>query len=141
MLLQYKLLGCSSPNWQCLCSKSGFTNGLRDCSNQACGPVLASGVISYVQTYCSSAGSSPGPDSPTGVATLPSCGQTCMNNMLAKHLSLGCSSPDTRCLCQNVDYHYGIRDCSIALCGGAVASSVTAFVNSACTIATAAPKA
>ncbi|KAH8819093.1 hypothetical protein F5884DRAFT_759439, partial [Xylogone sp. PMI_703] len=48
----------------------------------------------------------------TGIAALPSCGQTCSNNMLAQYSALGCASPDPRCLCKNANFGFGLRDCS-----------------------------
>jgi len=57
------------------------------------------------------------------VSDLPSCGQTCINNMLAQSVALGCpyvnGLPDATCLCSNANFGYGIRDCSVAACGGA----------------------
>jgi hypothetical protein len=58
--------------------------------------------------------------------------QTCINNMLALAPSLGCSSTDAACLCKNVNFGYGIRDCSNAACGTAIASTVIAFGNQYC---------
>lgn len=29
---------------------------------------------------------------------------------------LGCSAEDVGCLCTNVDFTYGLRDCSLAVC-------------------------
>jgi hypothetical protein len=51
----------------------------------------------------------------TGLGALPSCGQTCFNNVQAQYSALGCSSPsDAYCLCNNVNFGYGIRDCAQA---------------------------
>ena len=50
-----------------------------------------------------------------------------MNNMIALAPSLGCANTDTACLCKNVNFQYGIRDCSNAVCGEAVASTVISF--------------
>lgn len=71
---------------------------------------------------------------------LPSCGQLCFNNMLAQYASLGCASEkDAACLCWNVNFGYGLRDCSNGGCGPAVASTVIAFGSSYCASATATP--
>jgi hypothetical protein len=43
--------------------------------------------------------------------------------MLALAPSLGCTSSDAACLCRNVNFGYGIRDCSTAACGGAEAAA------------------
>merc|ERR1712169_165108 len=59
--------------------------------------------------------------------SLPSCGQTCITNMLGLAPSLGCGATDAACLCGNVNFAYGIRDCSNAACGSDVAPSVIAY--------------
>lgn len=41
--------------------------------------------------------------------------------------SLGCSGADAACLCRNVNFGYGIRDCSNAACGTEVAPTVIAY--------------
>ncbi|PVH81748.1 hypothetical protein DL98DRAFT_514404 [Cadophora sp. DSE1049] len=53
--------------------------------------------------------------------------QTCISNMLGLAPSLGCSATDAACLCGNVNFAYGIRDCSNAACGAEVAPSVIAY--------------
>merc|ERR1711977_231880 len=55
--------------------------------------------------------------------SLPSCGQTCITNMLGLAPSLGCGATDAACLCGNVNFAYGIRDCSNAACGSDVGSA------------------
>ncbi|KAH8812141.1 hypothetical protein F5884DRAFT_877588 [Xylogone sp. PMI_703] len=142
MLGQYSALGCASPDPACLCKNVNFGFGLRDCSNGACGTAVASTVIAFGSAYCSSAlatATSTATSTVTGIAALPSCGQTCFNNMLAQYSALGCSSPDPRCLCENVNFGFGLRDCSNGACGPAVASTVIAFGSSYCASATAAP--
>lgn len=37
--------------------------------------------------------------------------------MLGLASSLGCSADDYSCLCNNPDFSYGIRDCSLQACG------------------------
>merc|ERR1712219_94592 len=59
--------------------------------------------------------------------SLPSCGQTCITNMLGLAPSLGCGATDAACLCGNVNFAYGICDCSNAACGSDVAPSVIAY--------------
>ncbi|KIM95250.1 hypothetical protein OIDMADRAFT_148902 [Oidiodendron maius Zn] len=71
------------------------------------------------------------------ISSLPPCGQLCMNNMIALAPSLGCADTDTACLCKNVNFQYGIRDCSNAVCGEAVASTVISFGSGYCHDATA----
>ncbi|KAH7027556.1 uncharacterized protein B0I36DRAFT_375369 [Microdochium trichocladiopsis] len=55
MVAQYSALGCSQPNAACLCKNQDFGNGIRDCSNGACGTDAARPVISYGSSYCASA--------------------------------------------------------------------------------------
>jgi hypothetical protein len=52
--------------------------------------------------------------------------------MLGKFAELGCAANDDVCLCKNVNFGYGIRDCSNAVCGPEVASTVIAYGNSFC---------
>ena len=47
--------------------------------------------------------------------------------MLGLAPSLGCGATDAACLCGNVNFAYGIRDCSNAACGSDVAPSVIAY--------------
>ncbi|KAK3934511.1 hypothetical protein QBC46DRAFT_399553 [Diplogelasinospora grovesii] len=135
MLAQYSSLGCASPDSYCLCNNVDFSNGLRDCSNGACGTAVGSSAIAYGSAYCSTAKAT---HTTTGLAALPSCGQTCFNNMVAQYSTLGCASPAPSCLCKNVNFGYGLRDCSNGACGTAVASTVIAYGSSYCASATAA---
>ncbi|KUJ15132.1 uncharacterized protein LY89DRAFT_537440, partial [Mollisia scopiformis] len=64
--------------------------------------------------------------------SLPSCGQTCFNNMLGQYSALGCAKPVATCLCANVNFEYGIRDCSNSACGTAVASAWIAYGSAYC---------
>uniref|UniRef100_A0A1Y1K5X0 CFEM domain-containing protein n=1 Tax=Photinus pyralis TaxID=7054 RepID=A0A1Y1K5X0_PHOPY len=52
------------------------------------------------------------------LAALAQCGQTCANNMMAagKAEELGCKENDLKCLCSNVNFSYGLRDCAHAIC-------------------------
>ena len=138
MLAQYSSLGCASPDSYCLCNNVNFSNGLRDCSNGACGTVVGSSAIAYGSAYCSTAFATHTATT-TGLAALPSCGQTCFNNMVAQYSTLGCASPAPSCLCKNVNFGFGLRDCSNGACGTAVASTVIAYGSSYCASATAAP--
>ncbi|KAF2215022.1 hypothetical protein CERZMDRAFT_120495 [Cercospora zeae-maydis SCOH1-5] len=56
------------------------------------------------------------------LASLPPCGQTCVNNMLALAPSLGCPDAQADCLCRNVDFGYGVRDCANQACPDASAA-------------------
>lgn len=53
------------------------------------------------------------------IQALPACGQTCINNMLGKASSLGCATSDYQCLCSNMNFGFGVRDCSISVCAAA----------------------
>ncbi|ODA82688.1 hypothetical protein RJ55_01196 [Drechmeria coniospora] len=136
MLGQYSQLGCASPDADCLCGKVDFLNGIRDCSNGACGTDIGSAVIAFGKAYCSSAPATHTPTVPS-IDSLPLCGQTCFNNMLAQYSQLGCASPDAACLCKKADFGYGLRDCSNRACGESVASTVIAYGRSWCASATA----
>lgn len=146
MLSQYSTLGCSSADPACVCRNPNFGYGVRDCSNGACGSSVGASVITWASNYCSIAEASkttqPSTATPTptatGIGSLPSCGQTCMNNMIAQYSSLGCSSSQAACLCRNANFGYGIRDCANGACGTAVASTVISFGSAYCARATAA---
>ncbi|KAH7009349.1 uncharacterized protein B0I36DRAFT_370306 [Microdochium trichocladiopsis] len=144
MLAQYKALGCTSADPACLCRNVNFGNGLRDCSNSTCGSAIGSTVIAFGSSMCSIATAAkttfPATSTTTSIASLPPCGQTCMNNLIAQYSALGCSKPDPACLCRNVNFGNGIRDCSNGACGTAVASTVISFGSSYGTWATTAPK-
>ncbi|CCC05648.1 hypothetical protein SMACR_09703 [Sordaria macrospora] len=137
MLAQYSALGCASRDGYCLCNNVNFKNGIRDCSNGACGTAVGSTVIAFGDSYCSTAFATHTATT-TGFAALPSCGQACFNNMVAQYSALGCASPLPSCLCKNANFGYGLRDCANGACGTAAASGVIAFGNSYCASATAA---
>ena len=111
-------------------------NGIRDCSNGACGAAVGSTVISFGSAYCATAFATHTATT-TGLAALPACGQTCFGNMVAQYAALGCASPAPACLCGNVNFGYGLRDCANGACGAVVASSVVAYGSSYCASATA----
>lgn len=144
MLAQYSALGCATEEPACLCENVDFSNGLRDCSNGACGTAVGSTVIAFGSAYCASATFGQTPTTkPAATATsldeasLPSCGQTCFNAMLAQYSALGCAAADSTCLCKNVDFSNGLRDCSNGACGTSVGSTVIAFGSAYCYAATA----
>ncbi|EJT79178.1 hypothetical protein GGTG_04266 [Gaeumannomyces tritici R3-111a-1] len=89
---QYSGFGCASPqDSYCFCNKANFSNGLRNCSNGACGSdaAAASSAIAFGSAYCANAFAT---HTATGLAALPSCGQTCFNNMVAQYSALRCAS-------------------------------------------------
>lgn len=62
----------------------------------------------------------------------PACGDDCLKGMLLKAGELGCpikdGQPDAKCLCNNQDFSYGIRDCALESCGNdTVAQGVIQF--------------
>lgn len=160
MLAKYDSLGCATSDPSCLCRNNNFYYGIRDCANAACGTAVASTVLTFESGYCTSAiaaettypvtsttttvlsttalAPTSATASPTAISDLPACGQTCFNNMLAQYSSLGCSTPDPACVCENINFYYGIRDCSNAACGTEVATTVLAFESAYCASATAA---
>ncbi|CZR70095.1 uncharacterized protein PAC_19996 [Phialocephala subalpina] len=143
ILAQYSTLGCNALDSYCLCSNVNFGYGIRDCSNGACGTAVASTVIAFGSAYCSSATATHVAATTTiatavaGESNLPACGITCFDNMLAQYSSLGCNQLDSYCLCSNVNFGYGLRDCSNGACGTAVASTVIAFGSAYCSTASA----
>ncbi|KXX82564.1 GPI-anchored CFEM domain protein A [Madurella mycetomatis] len=50
-------------------------------------------------------------------SNMPDCGRICGSNMLAQAAELGCQASDLACLCRNVNFGYGIHDCSVEACG------------------------
>lgn len=68
------------------------------------------------------------------IASLPACGQTCANNMMAasKAAELKCTAGDMKCLCQNNNFVFGLRDCSKAICDGDGASKVLNYAMAIC---------
>ena len=51
MLAQAATLGCTTADAACLCNKSDFAYGIRDCANEACGSD-APKIIAYGTTFC-----------------------------------------------------------------------------------------
>ncbi|KAK4963851.1 hypothetical protein LTR66_012614, partial [Elasticomyces elasticus] len=67
------------------------------------------------------------------LASLPQCGQQCINNMLQIATSqFGCAPGNVTCYCTNQNFGYGIRDCSNAACTPDQAASVMSFGASYC---------
>ncbi|CRK37057.1 hypothetical protein BN1708_007311 [Verticillium longisporum] len=68
------------------------------------------------------------------LASLPPCGQTCVNSVIASGLS--CDSGDTKCLCANDNFKFGLNDCGKQACDAAVAQQLVAYAESLCAAAT-----
>ncbi|KKY16885.1 putative cfem domain protein [Diplodia seriata] len=67
------------------------------------------------------------------LSDLPTCGQTCVNNMVSIATNeFGCSQGDVSCQCNNADFGYGLRDCANEACGSQDAASVISYGNSYC---------
>ncbi|KAI5290874.1 hypothetical protein KEM54_000161 [Ascosphaera aggregata] len=70
-------------------------------------------------------------------ADLPQCAQTCLNNMYAKAKELDCKgSNDYSCLCDSIDFWYGIRDCINQACSGEGLDEANKVAKEACPSAT-----
>ena len=138
MLAQYSTLGCNTLDSYYLYSNVNFGYGIRDCSNGACGTAVTSTVIAFGSAYCSSTTATHVAATTTiativaGESNLPACSITCFDNMLAQYSSLGYNQLDSYYLCSNVNFGYGLRDCSNGACGTAVASTVIAFGSAYC---------
>ncbi|PWY88960.1 hypothetical protein BO70DRAFT_393479 [Aspergillus heteromorphus CBS 117.55] len=148
MLAEYETLGCTTSDPSCLCRNINFYYGIRDCSNAACSTDNATTVLDFESTYCASAiaaqttypvtTSTAAAATPTALSDLSTCGQTCFDNMLAEYATLGCTSEtDTACLCENIDFYYGLRDCSGQACGSDEAATVVAYESYYCAQASA----
>ncbi|KAK4101875.1 CFEM-domain-containing protein [Parathielavia hyrcaniae] len=64
----------------------------------------------------------------------PECAKLCVENMYAKADELGCGQNDVNCLCSNMDFGYGIRDCSAAVCENDVeqVNAAISYYNNVC---------
>ncbi|KAK3382116.1 hypothetical protein B0T24DRAFT_1283 [Lasiosphaeria ovina] len=76
MLSQGPELGCptvnGAPDAACLCNKSNFGYGIRDCARQACPSADVGAVVNYGLTYCTSAAAAAaGPDSASSITVPP----------------------------------------------------------------------
>lgn len=56
----------------------------------------------------------------------------CISNMNNKAQELGCSSDDKSCLCNKMDYMYGVRDCTAEACPEYNVDSVLQMALSGC---------
>ncbi|KAF6795874.1 hypothetical protein CSOJ01_13343 [Colletotrichum sojae] len=66
--------------------------------------------------------------------SLPACGISCVNAVIAK--GFGCASQDNICLCKQQDFVFGVRDCASQACGAEIAPKVNDYVTSLCATAT-----
>lgn len=56
-----------------------------------------------------------------------------MGNMLGLASSLGCPDATAQCLCNNINFSYGIRDCSVQHCQDMnLANTVIAYGSAYC---------
>jgi hypothetical protein len=64
---------------------------------------------------------------------LPTCGQTCVNNMInIASTQFGCAVGDITCYCTNANFGYGVRDCSNEACSAEDAAKVIGYGTSFC---------
>lgn len=73
---------------------------------------------------------------PPSFDSLPLCGKSCFQNMVNKHVDLGCADPDSYCLCSNPNFNYSLRDCSNKDCGQSAANTMIAYGKGYCSQAT-----
>ena len=117
------IIGCgvnlvhSQPQFGSCCSlSSSTTSSTTQFSSSIMTTSSTKSLPKTTTTSTSSSSSITTSSTITAISSLPSCGQTCFSNMPGQYSTLGCSSPDPGCL-WNVNFGYGIRDCS----GGALA--------------------
>ncbi|KAL1999570.1 hypothetical protein VTN02DRAFT_4346 [Thermoascus thermophilus] len=60
------------------------------------------------------------------------CARMCVNNMHGLAESLGCSSDDAACLCNNQNFKYGVHDCTVEACPGEDVNAVVATALAIC---------
>lgn len=57
----------------------------------------------------------------------------CVNNMIGLATNLGCTSQsDATCLCKNINFYNGLRDCSSQACSAAEAAQVVLYGQAYC---------
>lgn len=61
--------------------------------------------------------------------------QMCVNNMLAQYSTFNCAQNDAACLCANVNFGYGLRDCTLQACGQETSTAAVAYGNAYCAAA------
>ncbi|KAL0473868.1 hypothetical protein QR685DRAFT_436556 [Neurospora intermedia] len=116
-------------------TKSLSTSSLRTTTSSSATKTGSSTTPSKSSTAATTTTTKPPSTTIPGLTALPSCGQTCFKNMLAQYSALGCAALDSYCLCNNVNFQNGIRDCSNGACGTAVGSTVTSFGSAYCSTA------
>ncbi|KAJ5628855.1 hypothetical protein N7490_011083 [Penicillium lividum] len=143
-LAEYESLGCSTSDPSCLCRNINFYYGIHDCSNAVCGTDVASTVLALkavTTTYpviITVTVTATAMATPTAVSDLSTCSQTCFDNMLAQYATLGCNNEtDASCLCENINFYFGLRDCSDQACDTDEATAVLAYEIYYCVAATA----
>ncbi|WYZ42022.1 hypothetical protein EsH8_V_000917 [Colletotrichum jinshuiense] len=62
--------------------------------------------------------------------SLPPCGVSCVNSVIAK--GFGCASGDNTCLCKQQDFVFGVRDCASQSCGADEAPKINDYVTGLC---------
>ncbi|KAK4167359.1 hypothetical protein QBC43DRAFT_331625 [Cladorrhinum sp. PSN259] len=67
-------------------------------------------------------------------AQLNQCGIDCTNRVIAQATTdvFKCAGGDSKCLCDNANFWYGIRDCASQACGGQAASEAQSWGENYC---------
>ncbi|EPE06945.1 cfem domain protein [Ophiostoma piceae UAMH 11346] len=73
-----------------------------------------------------------------GEASLPGCGETCLDAVVNDASTFGCSDGSAGCLCAAPNFQNGVRDCASAACAADLYPSVTNYLASVCATAAAA---
>ncbi|EFX03234.1 cfem domain containing protein [Grosmannia clavigera kw1407] len=65
-------------------------------------------------------------------ASLPGCGETCLDNLISEGTSFGCPQEDASCLCGVAAFTNGVHDCAQNACAADLFSSVTNYMVGLC---------
>ncbi|PGH36376.1 hypothetical protein GX50_00711 [[Emmonsia] crescens] len=66
------------------------------------------------------------------LGSLSECTRGCLERMMSLAPQLGCRADDVACLCSNMDFAYGVRDCTIQACGGQDLAAAMAIAQQVC---------
>ncbi|KAL1891408.1 hypothetical protein Sste5346_007671 [Sporothrix stenoceras] len=68
-------------------------------------------------------------------ASLPGCGQTCLDQVISEASTFGCTADSVGCLCAAPNFQNGVHDCAAAACAADLLASVTNYVIGVCATA------
>ncbi|KAK1782979.1 hypothetical protein QBC45DRAFT_475063 [Copromyces sp. CBS 386.78] len=108
-------------------TKSLSTSSLKTTTSNSATKTGSSTTPSKSSTAATTTTTKPPSTTIPGLTALPSCSQTCFKNILAQYSTLGCAALDSYCLCNNVNFQNGIRDCSNGACRTTISSTVISF--------------